>query len=76
MGSFYQCAYPYSKLVESNLCEIVLDSSVHPKGILIGDLSTYTGNLEESTEAFARYYRLPVYDFINGTVTLLKTYKR
>lgn len=41
MGPWYQCAYPYSQLIKSNLCEIVLDSSVHPEGILIGDLEAY-----------------------------------
>lgn len=77
MGSWYQCAYPYSQLVKSNLCEIVLDSSVHPEGILIGDLDVYRGSSAvEETEAFARYYKLPVYAFINGAVTLLETYKK
>lgn len=77
MGPWYQCAYPYSQLIESNLCEIVLDSSVHPEGILIGDLEVYhNSKLVESTEAFARYYKLPVYAFVNGDVKLFQPYKK
>ena len=77
MGPWYQCAYPYSQLIGCNLCEIVLDSSVRPEGVLIGNLEVYhNSKLAESTEAFARYYQLPVYAFINGNVTLLKTYKK
>lgn len=73
MEPWYQCAYPYNQLVESNLCEIVLDNSVHLEGILIGDLVAYqNSNTVEMTEAFARYYRLLVYVFNNGIVTLLK----
>ncbi len=50
---------------------------MRPKGVLIGNLEVYhNSKLAESTEAFARYYQLPVYAFINGNVTLLKTYKK
>ncbi|MDE6615432.1 MAG: hypothetical protein K2K35_02615 [Lachnospiraceae bacterium] len=74
MGPWYQCAYPYSQLIKSNLCEIVLDSSVRPEGILIGDLNMYRGSSAvEETEAFARYYKLSVYVFVNGNVVLLNS---
>lgn len=50
---------------------------MRPKGVLIGNLEVYhNSKLAESTEAFARYYQLPVYAFINGNVILLKTYKK
>lgn len=64
--SNYRCIASREFLMKNEVCEILLKPTVRPKGVFIGG-EIGSGKIEE-VNVFAKYYRLPIYEWKDGKI--------
>lgn len=62
----YRCIASREFLLQNEVCEVLLKSTVRPQGVFIGD--TISDVKKEEVNAFSQYYRLPVFEWKDGEI--------